>query len=499
MNGEKLVALFALGVLAQACSEDGKTCGAGTTEMEGSCVPSITTCAAGTRQEGSTCVSTAPAQVTCGAGTRLAGTSCVDDAPDLMCGEGTTLDGDVCKVEVVPPTPPGIDGMKAYACKSERCSASLAVEYWQKVVGTIDGSSWATHAIARTVTFVEVGGTSKGGTQTFESLSFRVTDAAGGSWDCAGGEPCAGLDFEAGRPVTLKLVNPANALSGHYLTAAPFFRKVAWRKVETPDGEYKAPAFDAVEVKAAATELEATLYFVPLIAGDYQAYCQIRVTGGGSYAAILDGTTTPNYATGHAGDGMHAMIRVTDSAGTFANHSLNQDMLANRDPALDSDPRTAGSWWTDPVRNEGKCCTDLEVQLADVSDEQFEFRLGSAPVDDVNPIELVKDRGYKLKLTNTSPTQKHYFTSPQFFERAVMRKVEDTHAEIKAPYLFELEVLPNKSATVFLIPTVAARYGTWCSRDVRQTGLGPDFGTGHAAKGMRGPLLVLTSSTSTTS
>jgi len=70
----------------------GATCGSGTTEVNGQCVPDGSQCGLGTRLEFGRCV-VADVQVpmTCGPGTREESGTCVAD-----CGPGTRLDGTTC-------------------------------------------------------------------------------------------------------------------------------------------------------------------------------------------------------------------------------------------------------------------------------------------------------------------------------------------------------------------------------------------------------------------
>lgn len=486
------------------CDEDfGKRCGAGTLEQNGECVPespggTSLSCGTGTVERDGACVPTMT--LSCGAGTRESGGLCVPTSTGtgLICGPGTMQEGLQCVPEDLPPEIASVEGLKAYACRSNRCSATLALDYWTRQAPLIDGTDWDTHAMVRTVTFVEVGAVQMGSSVTFDELIFRVTDDQGGSWDCKGGDPCPGLMLEAGRPVTLKLINLANNLAPHYLTAAPFYRTVAWRRVLTPDAEYKAPAFDAVGLKRGTSQLEATLSFVPIVPGTFESYCQLGVMDGARFPDIIAGAVTPNYASGHAGAGMHAKLEITDPMGLFAGHTLSQDQLIDRPAELDRDPRLASSWWSNPTLNQGRCCTDVVVDLAEPSDTEFVFEVGGERLDEAHPLVLAKDFGYKLSFRNTSATRKHYFSAPKFFETTLMRRAEDSHAYVVAPYLFEAAPLAGKQVDAYVVPTVAARFGTYCSIGVREGVHGaPDLATGHAGAGMRAPVLVTTTTTST--
>ncbi|MCC7386555.1 MAG: hypothetical protein IT384_32250 [Deltaproteobacteria bacterium] len=264
------------------------------------------------------------------------------------------------------------------------------------------------------------------------------------------------------------------------------------------DAEYKAPAFDAVGLKRGAAQLEATLNFVPIVPGTFESYCQLGVMDGARFPDIIAGAVTPNYASGHAGAGMHAKLEITDPMGLFASHTLSQDQLIDRPAALDKDPRLASSWWSNPTVNQGRCCTDVVVDLAEPSDTEFVFEVGGERLDEAHPLVLAKDFGYKLSFRNTSATRKHYFSAPKFFETTIMRRAEDTHAYVVAPYLFEAAPLAGKQVDAYVVPTVAARFGTYCSIGVREGVHGaPDLATGHAGAGMRAPVLVTSTTTST--
>lgn len=93
-----------------ACVPDGtgttgKTCGTGTVAQGDECVAQTTsnvTCGTGTREENGVCVPTDPGtEITCGAGTVDDGNGVCVPENSFTCGEGTIADGDVC-VRVCP-------------------------------------------------------------------------------------------------------------------------------------------------------------------------------------------------------------------------------------------------------------------------------------------------------------------------------------------------------------------------------------------------------------
>jgi hypothetical protein len=78
-----------------ACGDVGATCGPGTMEIDGACVPDVT-CGEGTHAEGGMCV----ADSQCGAGTVLDAASgqCVPDG-SVICPQGTTFEDGQCQLD----------------------------------------------------------------------------------------------------------------------------------------------------------------------------------------------------------------------------------------------------------------------------------------------------------------------------------------------------------------------------------------------------------------
>lgn len=361
--------------------------------------------------------------------------------------------------------------------------ASEVVTYWR--------TAWSERAQVRTLTFVETSGT--------EQLLFRVTDEAGGSWDCANGAACPGLTFTAGVPVTLTLKNAAGNIGRHTLTAPPFYRTVAWWKAESADAEYRAPAFDSVHLQVGAEDRAITLSFVPMVPGSYLSYCTLGVMNGTRFAEIAAGTVEPNLATGHAGRGMHAMITVTDPNGALNGITFAQDKLADRDPLLDLDERRSPSWWTSPGTNQGRCCFPRELELVDVSDSAFEYVHGGARVSEVNPLMLYEGFGHPLVVQNRSMTRRHTVTVPQLFVHSVLLRAEDSQGEVRLPYLTGVAVKAQRQTTLYVSPGAPAFHEAYCDVGTRHGAHGaPDLGTGHAGSGMHGPIIVLPETATTT-
>lgn len=437
----------------------------------------------------------------CGAGTVEKDGSCVPDhAPptSATCGSGTALDGGACVPTATTETP-SLDGLIAYACRANRCVASLVVDYWNKQTARIDGSTWDDHAVKRTISLLEVGGRMGPSGPEFDQLVYRVSDGAGGTWDCKDGAACEGLTFQAGMPVTLTIRQIGGNISAHYFSAARFYRTVAWRDAASVNAVYRAPAFDSFGAKKGTSTSSVAISFVPMTTGAFDGYCHLGVTNGSRFAEIVEGTVEPNYATGHAGDGMYTDVVVEDSSGRFDNLTFVQDQLPNRDPAFDKDSRTGTPWWTMTAVNGGLCCTPMTIDMTEVSETEYAYRVGGIALSEVNPLVLLTDHGYQLTFQNTSDMRNHRFASPQLLEQSLMRRAEDSAADVRAPYLTELEVAPGKEALLSIIPLVAARFASYCSIGVRTGANGAvDLHSGHAGSGMRAPISVLTSTRTST-
>lgn len=93
------LALSMAGLLV-ACGDDGSTCGDGTVEVGGTCVPTDSVCTAGTTFNEATRMcdpNEVEPPITCGAGTTLTDGICVaDGGPTLDCGTGTIQVGEEC-------------------------------------------------------------------------------------------------------------------------------------------------------------------------------------------------------------------------------------------------------------------------------------------------------------------------------------------------------------------------------------------------------------------
>ena len=246
------------------------------------------------------------------------------------------------------------------------------------------------------------------------------------------------LTFEAGKPYVLRLVNAGNELK-HYFSPdgfESFYQAIATRKVQTADAEYKAPYFDAVELKIGGA-LE--VFFVPVLAGTYDIVCTIP---------------------GHEEAGMTATVTITGGEG----YQLDLEVAPDFDQSLTSDARKSGGHevWASAI--------DETVGMLESGST-----LGYTPPE----IELTADVGYKLRLENSvSNGSKHYYTAEQFYKSVVWRKADDGEAEIKAPYLRAVELLIGGSTTLFIVPTDTGSFDVICTIP------------GHVAAGMTGTIQI---------
>ena len=249
----------------------------------------------------------------------------------------------------------------------------------------------------------------------------------------------ANVTFEAGKPYILRISNaPTNGK--HYWSpeGTSFYQAVATRKIQTADAEYKAPYFDAVEMLPGGT-LE--MYFVPVLAGTYDVICTI---------------------TGHKAAGMFGTATITGGQG----YQLDLEVSPAFDQALVTDSRRSGSHavWGSKV-----------TQIVDMFEAGDFSTLGYLPPD----VQLSEDTGYVLTLENDGGhASKHYYTAAEFYQSVVMRKAQDSQAEIKAPYLKAVELLIGGRTELFIVPTQTGVFDVFCTI------------AGHRAIGMEGTITV---------
>ncbi len=79
------------------------------------------------------------------------------------------------------------------------------------------------------------------------------------------------LTLKKGTPYKLQIKNDGKRK--HYFVSEGFFKAIATRKVQSTDGEIKAPYFNAIEV---FPDRSIDLYFIPVKKGDYRLKCTIK-------------------------------------------------------------------------------------------------------------------------------------------------------------------------------------------------------------------------------
>lgn len=343
------------------------------------------------------------------------------------------------------PEPLSAAGMRRAACLADRCRAPAAVRYWK--------DDWELFHVQRTVTLAD------------DELA--VTDADGAP---------AALTFESGIPVTLTVVLPDDATSAHDLTAPGFFRTVAWRDVETGDGGYRAPTFDAVLPRfEPGVSHAAVLRFVPIERGEHVAYSSTGVTDGQRYAEILTGAVAPDLDTGDAAAGLTATVSVTGPAEITVFQGSDPDRAA----ALDADPRRDADHavW-DPA-----AVTTIGIDSIEGIDPMTGL---SVFTFDWTTRELRQGVGHVLELSSRPGNDfQHNFTAQGLLIDAVLRRVVDSEVELRAPYVETTNVDAGALIQIWLVPTVVKDYQTYCQIGVVHADNGaPDLTTGHAGAGM---------------
>jgi hypothetical protein len=367
-----------------------------------------------------------------------------------------------CVIPVVPEfgEAASVEEMAGYACLGDRCSSKLAVNYWLNYAG------WSSSDIERTVSVDGSG----------SALSFTVTDKAGDGAD---------LEFDVGKPVTLSIKN-SEAADTHFLTAPKFYRSVAWRRVLTEHGEFKAHTFDSIGVKPGTNDT-VKLTFVPMKAGTYTVFSENGVPDGDNYAGIIDGSVNPDLSQGDAGQGLKELSITVSENDALKGKTLVQESDADRNTALDADSRRQSSddVWT--TLNSFYQTEDVGVtgsgpiELRDSEDGPYSFNPSA--------VTLVKDSAYVLAFDNRGEAT-HVYTAPSFFSSAVMLKAEDDSVEVKAPYLDAVLLLAGKKSLVTLVPDRLGVFRPYCELSVTHFDGKPDLSTGHAVKGMVGTITV---------
>jgi len=369
--------------------------------------------------------------------------------PDGQLPDAAPTDGPSVDATVLTTT-----AMVAAACTGGTCTPSKIIGYWR--------NEWDRYAVKRTVRFQDV---------SANEHHLVVTDELGMP---------ATLDFMPGIPVTLTVLNPGDSSSTgkHNLTGPELFRAVAWRRVRTADGEFRATHFDAVHVRRrSGADLSAVLEFVPINPGSFDLYCQIGVPNGNAYEAIVAGAVDPDLAStaGHAGKGAKLGAVVRAGLGV----SIAQPVAA-----LGADPRRPETHavWANGARNE--IYRSNPVRLYEFTDEEYAF----LPAN----LTMTANVGYVVRVANPAENLRaHVFSASGFLTDSVIRKAQDADIEVESSTLTSIQLLVNSWMELFVVPTRGAMYGSYCDVGVQLNPDGtPKLTTGHAARGMVGSLMV---------
>ena len=267
------------------------------------------------------------------------------------------------------------------------------------------------------------------------------------------------LSLVAGTAYVLRVDNNVTNSGKHYYSAPGLFASSAMRKIQTAMAEMKADFLGDVELLVSSDGTTSTwveYYFVPMIAGSYEVVCTI-----GDHAIL----------------GMNGTITVTDDNNIPDTLITDFSDEYTVDTKTSLDPRRSSS---DPVWRD---VTTVEVEIMSPNDDSFTgyaFRPSN--------VELILGKAYILKLfqVGNGVDDKHYYTAPEFYKSVVTRKLQDSNAEVKFPYINAVELTDTPELAgqrtfvdVYLVPTIAGSFETICTIE------------GHAAAGMNGTITVV--------
>ena len=359
------------------------------------------------------------------------------------------------------------------------CSRSAPSSFWQR-----DESPWNDNA------------------QEFSIIHGTVDDASATDWYITDKDgnvlPEKVITLKQGLPVILKVVQRDDAgARKHYLTAAPFFDSAVFRKVQSNDGEYKSSTFNAVENLTTAGSID--MYFIPMITGEFDGYCQIGVTNGSNFVGLKAGTVQPDFETGHAGatgapksemyvkfivEGEHNVsLEAHDST---RNTAYNGHAWGNDKDQVGQDGNYGACLWGDTDRCAAvggtlETVVTKYVRAVNNNDGTMKFEEVDLNADGVtyeNPrdlggdskLTLTLDKAHKLRFISEDTNAKHYLTAPELYKTSVFRKAMDTVAELKADYFKAVELLKapadgSKHTELFFVPRQAGDFEATCTED----------------------------------
>jgi len=207
----------------------------------------------------------------------------------------------------------------------------------------------------------------------------------------------------------------------------------------------------------------AEYFFVPMVAGTYKVFCSIDDHEARGMSGTITVTNDNN---------------VTDTLITDWSSDYKVDTMTSLDPRRSGDHEV----WNDLQT------VQVEIVSPFANFTDYAFRPSN--------IMLKTNQAYVLKIEEIGDgtDDKHYFTAPNFFKTVVTRKLQDDSAEVKFPYINEVELTDAAELAgqvtfidLYIVPTKAGTYPVICTIN------------GHAAAGMNGTITVTDSDADTPS
>lgn len=130
-------------------------------------------------------------------------------------------------------------------------------------------------------------------------------------------------------------------------------------------------------------------------------------------------------------------------------------------------PPTLASEWVSYV--DWDAATTVTIGAHEVSAENFHFM--------PDHVEFTAGEPYIFVMQSDADNEeKHYFHAPEFYASGATRKAQTVHAEYKAPYFDDFELLIGGELELFFVPVLRGEYDFICTI------------TGHRELGMVGEL-----------
>jgi len=207
-----------------------------------------------------------------------------------------------------------------------------------------------------------------------------------------------------------------------------FWRSIVLEKVVTRQGQYRAPYLLDFELNdpknnggggtsGQGNDTVAWIYFVPVVAGDFQVYCNK------SYHETM---LTTFKITGDFGHDVDFEVPSTyDATLLQARERHNNDYKAG----------VGGSTITNPWDSTNFASTN--------STKRFEMLVEEASgVVDMTDKTLTSGNAYQFRLSKKSGSTGEYTIKPEsFLQKMVIRKIQDVDAQIKPVYMTEITLL----------------------------------------------------------